>query len=116
MPTRVNIPPNFRRQIKRLQRKYPSVTEELRDLVLALETDQRPGELVPNVGYDGVFKIRLRNRSARRGRRGGFRVVYYEQVSDLVFLLLIYSKSEIENIPSVDIRRVLEAVVWKRNS
>lgn len=85
-------------------------------MVLVLETDQRPGELMPNVGYDRVFKVRLRNRSARRGKRGGFRVVYYEQVSDQVFLLLIYSKSEIDNIPSVDIRRTLEAVVREHDS
>ena len=90
MPTRVNIPPDFKQQIKHLKRKYPSVTAEVRGLVHRLQRGDRPGDVVPDVGYTGVYKERLRNRSARRGKQGGFRLIYYEQYTELVFLLLIY--------------------------
>lgn len=62
---------------------------------------------MPDVGYAGVYKERLRNRSAKRG---GFRLIYYEQFEDLVFLLLIYSKTEVDNIPAHEVRLVLERV------
>ena len=89
MPTRVNIPPDFKQQLKHLKRKHPSVTAEARELVHRLQSGVRPGDAVPDVGYSGVYKERLRNRSARRGKRGGFRVIYYEQYIELVFPLLI---------------------------
>lgn len=110
MPTRVNLPPDFKGQLKHLKRKYPSVTTEVRELVHQLQRDERPGDVVSDVGYSGVFKERLRNRSARRGKRGGFRLIYYEQYPDIVFLLLIYSKTEVDNIPAHEIRAVLERV------
>ena len=107
MTTRVNIPPDFKQQIKHLKRKYPSVTAEVRELVHRLQRDERPGDLVPDVGYEGVYKERLRNRSARRGKQGGFRLIYYEQYSAMVFLLLIYSKTEVNNVSAHEIRDVL---------
>ncbi len=110
MPTRVNIPPDFNPQVRHLRRKYPSVTAEARQLVYQLQDGQRPGDAVPDVGYAGVYKERLRNRSARRGKQGGFRLIYYEQYTELVFLLLIYSKTEVDNIPAHEIREVLERV------
>lgn len=116
MPTSVNIPPDFKKQIKHLKRKYPSVTSELRHLVFQLQNGERPGDEVPDVGYAGVYKERLRNRSANRGKAGGFRVVYYAQFADLVFLLLIYSKTEVENIPANAIREVLEKVIRRTNT
>lgn len=110
MPTTVSIPPDFEKQIKYLRRKYPSVTREVRHLVRQLQDDERPGDEVPNVGYVGVYKERLRNRSARRGKQGGFRIIYYVQHVDRVFLILVYSKTEIEDIPAREIRAVLEKV------
>ena len=54
-----------------------------------------------------VFKARLRNTSAQRGKRGGFRVIY--RVMDdgtIILLLLIWSKTDISNVPDSEIRRV----------
>ena len=110
MPTTVNIPPDFTKQVKHLKRKYPSVVDEVRQLVLLLQVDERPGDIVPDVGYAGVYKERLRNRSARRGKQGGFRIIYYAPQDDQAFLLLIYSKTEVDSIPPRDIRQVLERV------
>ncbi|MCY3979257.1 MAG: hypothetical protein OXG23_14260 [Chloroflexi bacterium] len=115
MPTRVNIPPDFRQQVKHLQRKYPSVTAEARELAHQLQRGDRPGDVIPDVGYAGVYKERLRNRSARRGKQGGFRLIYYEQYAELVFLLLIYSKTEVDNIPAHEIREVLERVTQHKS-
>ena len=54
-----------------------------------------------------VYKVRLPNRSARRGKSGGFRVIYQERDGVLVLLLLIYSKTERADIPDEAIRRVI---------
>ena len=110
MPTKVNIPPQFEKDLKQLRRKYPAVTAEVRKLVVQLENDERPGDRVPNVGYE-VYKVRLPNPSARRGTSGGFRVIYYVQLVDSIILLTLYSKTEQSNISPEAIRQVLEEVV-----
>src|SRR5687768_9250969 len=109
MPTKVNIPPQFEKDLKQLRRKYPAVTTEVRKLVVQPENDERPGDRVPNVGYE-VYKVRLPNPSARRGTSGGFRVIYYVQLIDSIILLTLYSKTEQSDISPEAIRQVLEEV------
>ena len=76
MPTRVDTHPIFRKRTRRLRRRFPSIYLDLRPLFQRLRNDERPGQLVPGVGYT-VYKARLPNRSAQRGKSGGFRVIYY---------------------------------------
>lgn len=78
----------------------------MRQLVSRLESDERPGQLVPGVGYT-VYKVRLPNRAARRGKSGGFRVIYYVQFRDRVVLLTIYSKTDDTDISAAEIRRLV---------
>ncbi len=109
MPTKVDTHPRFRNRTKRLRRRFPSIHVDLRPLFQRIRNDERPGQLVPGVGYT-VYKVRLPNRAARRGKSGGFRVIYYAQLSDRVILLTIYSKSDETDISIAEIRQlVMEA-------
>ena len=110
MPTRVNIPPEANKDLKHLKRKYPAVISQIRKLVQRLEADERPGDKIAGVGYD-VYKVRLPNPSAQRGKSGGFRVLYYVQVEDVVFILRVYSKTEQSDIPAERIRLALSDLV-----
>ncbi len=105
MPTRVATHHIFRKRTKRLRRKYPAIHADLRPLVLRLQNDERPGQRIPRVGY-AVYKVRLPNRAARRGKSGGFRVIYYVQLSDRVTLLTIYSKSDESDISAREIQEL----------
>ncbi len=115
MPTTVSIADTFTKALKRLARKYPKVLDSVEALILDLENDLRPGDKIPQVGYD-VYKVRLRNPSARRGKSGGFRVIYYVQVVDSVILLTIYSKTEQTDISPDEIRQVLHEVLPTDNT
>ena len=59
------------------------------------------------IGYE-AYKVRLPNRSARRGKSGGFRVIYYERETTLVLLLIVYSKTERSDIPNEAIIRLID--------
>ena len=107
MPTKVDIGKTFNRQLRRLARKYPSIADTVDQLIVQLETDVRPGAKLTGIGY-AAYKVRLPNRSARRGKSGGFRVIYQDRASEIVLLLLIYSKTERANIPDDVIIRVIE--------
>lgn len=106
MPTTVRYHPRFDKQLEGLERKYPKTTDEVEGLIDQLELDQRPGQRVPGVGYT-VYKVRLPNRAARRGKSGGFRVIYYVQFSDRVKLLTIYSKTDQTDISVYEIRTLV---------
>jgi mRNA-degrading endonuclease RelE of RelBE toxin-antitoxin system len=110
MPTTVSIPDPFQKELKRLSRKYPQVLDAVETLISTLESDQRPGDKIPHVGYD-VYKVRLRNPSAGRGKSGGFRVIYFVQLADSVVLLTIYSKTAQTDISPEEIRRVLQEIL-----
>ena len=61
----------------------------------------------PRVGYT-VYKVRLPNRAARRGKSGGFRIIYYAQFSDRVTLLTIYSKTDETDISLREIQELAQ--------
>ncbi len=74
---------------------------------MLLEQDARPGVKLAGIGYE-AYKVRLPNRSARRGKSGGFRVIYQERAGQIVLLLLIYAKTDRADIPNDVIVRVIE--------
>lgn len=109
MPTTVNITAHFQNALERLTRKYPKVIDVVASLIDDLRNDQRPGDKIRHVGYD-VYKVRLRNPSARRGKSGGFRVVYYIQLVDRIVLLTIYAKTRQTDIGPEQILTILKEI------
>ncbi|MCY3866465.1 MAG: hypothetical protein OXG68_13595 [Chloroflexi bacterium] len=107
MTTRVESTGRFENESRRLIRKFRSLRNELDSLKLQLRGGDRPGDRLAGIGYE-AYKVRLPNRSARRGKSGGFRVIYQEKSGRLVLLLLVYSKTEYADIPDDVIIRVIE--------
>jgi len=54
-----------------------------------------------------VFKARVKNSSAQKGKRGGYRVIYYLKTKDQILLVTMYSKSEQADIAASEIRDIL---------
>lgn len=115
MTVQVEFSAVFEKELKRLHRKYPSVVDEVATLVEQLEQGVLPGDEIPNVGY-AVYKVRLPNPSARKGKSGGFRVLYYVRRSDFIGLITIYSKSEQTDILPDKIRWLIERYTASRNT
>ncbi len=54
---------------------------------------------------------KLRWGMAGSGKQGGVRVIYYfKKREDEIWLLTIYSKSEVENIPAHILRQIAEEI------
>ena len=65
------------------------------------------GKVVPGSG--GVRKLRWA--MAGIGKSGGVRVIYYfKKQDDEIWLLTIYSKSEVENIPAHVLRQIAKEI------
>ena len=99
--------PAFAYSLKQLEKKYPKAYDDLLPVIDQLESGDTPGDQVPGVRYT-VYKVRVPNRSARRGKRGGFRLIYYLQTQKQILLLVIYSKTKRQDISPDQIRRIIE--------
>lgn len=100
--------PEFERQVKRLQKKYRHIKEDLLTLQQFLLANRRASDAIPGL-HGKVFKLRLSSSDLERGKSGGYRVIYYFARSDRnIYLLTIYPKSEKENIRVKEIVRLLK--------
>jgi mRNA-degrading endonuclease RelE of RelBE toxin-antitoxin system len=97
--------PEFEKQTKKLSKKYPALRQDLTILQELLLENPKAGTPLG----DNCYKIRLQNTSVKRGKSGGFRVIIFLLEGDkIIRLLAIYSKSEKDNIPDEEIKRILK--------
>jgi mRNA-degrading endonuclease RelE of RelBE toxin-antitoxin system len=97
----------FDKQLKRLVQKYPLLFEDSVSLTAQIKQGQLPGDRIPNLVHE-VYKVRVPNRSAKKGKSGGFRVIYYVKTGDLIGMLSIYVKTEQTDIPLSQITTLIE--------
>ena len=85
----------FDKQAKRLSRKYPSLKNDLSDLISILAREPTLGVALGN----NFYKIRLAITAKAKGKSGGARVITYVKVmATTVYLSAIYDKSEISSL------------------
>lgn len=111
MPTIVKDTKRFLKDIKHLARKYRQLIAEVDELLERLRNDERLGDRINNLGDNvEVYKVRIANLAAKRGKSGGFRLIYYLKVADEIFLLTIYSKTQQENISVNEIQDIIASI------
>ena len=96
----------FDNRLGELARKYPQVLDELDNLIEEFDQGNRPGARYRRVG-DLVYRVRLVNRSARAGKRGGFRIAYHVGGEHTITLIAICARSECRDLDEMQIRRFL---------
>lgn len=95
----------FKREIKRLLKKYHSLSKEFDTLINSLE--KQPEQGTP-IGHH-CYKIRLAIASKGAGKSGGARLITCVRVVEsTVYLLTIFDKAEKENIPDKELRQLLK--------
>jgi mRNA-degrading endonuclease RelE of RelBE toxin-antitoxin system len=105
-PTEIRFTPEFKRNLHLLAKKYRHIRSDLQPVLDELQSGERPGNQIPGVGY-AVYKVRLRNRDASKGKSGGYRLLYYVETPAAIILVTIYSKNEQSDIAASEIRRIL---------
>ncbi|CAN5703148.1 hypothetical protein BH10BAC2_BH10BAC2_15410 [soil metagenome] len=95
----------FRKEAKRLIKKFPSLKQELSELNTTLEKEPETGTPLGN----DTYKIRLAIKSKGKGKSGGARVItYVVTVNKEVYLLTIYDKSEFDIVDDRTIKTIIE--------
>lgn len=95
---------HFEREAKRLKKKFLSLKKEIDELIDKLEENPETGTPIGN----GFYKIRLAIRSKGKGKRGGARVITLVRiVSETVYLVSIYDKSEQTDMSGQELEQLL---------
>jgi mRNA-degrading endonuclease RelE of RelBE toxin-antitoxin system len=99
--------PTFRKELKKLAKKYPSLKNDLTLLFESLEENPTQGT---SLGRN-CYKIWLAITSKGKGKSGGSRVITNIVVTEeTVYLLSIYDKSDKENLTDKELDELLEEV------
>jgi mRNA-degrading endonuclease RelE of RelBE toxin-antitoxin system len=97
----------FKREAKRLIKKYPSLKIELTELAEALSIEPTQGT---SLGND-TYKIRVSIKSKGKGKSGGARVITYVITPQKeIYLLTIYDKAEFDSIDDKTLRRIIAVI------
>lgn len=97
----------FRKEAKRLIKKYPSLKKELSELTAILTSNPTAGTALGNNAY----KIRISIKSKGTGKSGGARVITYVITENKeIYLLTIYDKGELDTIDDKTLRRIITSI------
>lgn len=97
----------FKKETKRLIKKYPSLKSELTELAESLSIEPTQGTALGN----NVFKIRVSIKSKGKGKSGGARIITYViSPQKEVYLLTIYDKAEFDSIDDKMLRRIIAVI------
>lgn len=97
----------FKKEAKRLIKKYPSLKKELSELSTLLSKNPTAGTPLGNDAY----KIRVAIKSKNTGKSGGARVITYVVTNDKeVYLLSIYDKADLDSIDDKTLRKIIQDI------
>ena len=110
MNYRINVLPEFAKNLKRLSKKYRSIKQDYANFIKELHHN-------PNSGVEigvGLRKVRMAIGSKGKGKSHGARVITYTIILSVdegeINLLTIYDKAERENISRKEIEEIMKGV------
>lgn len=97
----------FKKEAKRLSKKFSSLKEELAGLSEILANQPDIGTPLGN----NTYKIRIAIKSKGKGKSGGGRVItYMVDRNEEIYLLTIYDKSELDNIDDKTLKTIIQSL------
>lgn len=101
----IELSSNFKKEAKRLTKKYPSLKTELAQLFTELEENPTIGTPLGN----NIYKIRLAIASKNKGKSAGARVLSFVKVTQTTVLLFsIYNKGEVDSLTDKEIKELIK--------
>ena len=94
----------FNRNLKQLARRNPTLRTDFESFIDTFDAKKHP--IIPHTG--GARKARMK--AAGRGKRGGYRVVYYYVTDNTVWLLTVYDKVRQENLSPAEQKRIQDLI------
>jgi mRNA-degrading endonuclease RelE of RelBE toxin-antitoxin system len=84
------------------------VKDDVKTAIAHLLQSPEAGVLIP--GSSDARKFRVRNSDIRKGKSGGYRLIYYwnSRAGETLYLLLLYAKSDKSNVNIAELKTLLK--------
>jgi len=102
------LTPTFEKQIKRFLKKYPHIIDDLDNFKKDFLTGRVKSNAIPGCGGK-IYKTRIKSTDITKGKRGGYRLIYYLE-KDIIIFLTIYVKPEKKDITAKEIKTILKEI------
>ncbi|MFH1860054.1 MAG: type II toxin-antitoxin system RelE/ParE family toxin [bacterium] len=103
----IEFTPEFKRNLRMLAKKYHSIRLDIQPIIEQLQKGITIGDQIPEVGLL-IFKARVLNRDIQKGKRSGYRLIYYKKTRIKIILVTVYSKLEQSDISSKEIKSIVQ--------
>lgn len=107
LPYLVRFAPEFKRALRHLSKKYRSLRHDIQPVIDDLMAGGLPGDHISEVDFP-VYKVRVRNTDAQRGKRGGYRLIYACLTDTTRVLITLYAKTEQQDISPTAIQTIIQ--------
>ncbi len=104
---KISFTSEFKKNLKSLAKKYKRIKSDLNPYIDDLKLGKILGEQLQGISLK-VYKVRIPNSSAGKGKRAGFRLIYYLQLPNEIILISIYSKNMQQNISNNEIIDIIK--------
>lgn len=102
----IRFTPEFKRNLRVLAKKYRHIRSDIQPILTQLQEGKFIGDQIPRTGY-AIYKVRVQNRDLKKGKRSGYRLLYYLQTKTSIVLITIYSKTEQSDISPAQVRQII---------
>ena len=102
---------NFKKSAKKLSKQYKSLKKDLQVFLNTLEEHPHQGIKLAQ----GLYKVRIKNSDNNKGKSAGYRMITYSIIEGEIFLVDIYSKSQMENLAEEVIDFIIKEQYKKEN-
>ena len=111
MSYEIYLPQTFQRCIKSLKKKFPHIKDDLFPLFQNLQKNPKIGDSIPGWNRK-IWKLRASSKDLKRGKSGGFRVIYaWTSGERVVYPLFVYFKGERQDVTRSEIEGLLKKLL-----
>ena len=97
----------FKRNLRALSRKYRSIRSDVQPIIEQLKNGSLPGTKIQGIKL-AIFKVRVQNTDIQKGKRSGYRCIYYLKAKGSIVLITIYSKLDQSDVSAKRIKEILK--------
>lgn len=105
-PIQVSVSDRFADEVHQLAKRYRRIRIDIQPIIEQLEAGELPGDQIPGMNYT-LFKVRVKNSDAQRGKSGGYRIIYYLKTETQILLVTLYSKSDKSDVTADEVRDII---------
>jgi mRNA-degrading endonuclease RelE of RelBE toxin-antitoxin system len=104
----IDLTPEFQRNLRDLKKRYRNIRADVETVTKELEMGNFRGDRITGIGETYIaYKVRIKNSDIKKGKNGGYRLIYQVESETSVLLMRIYSKSDQSDISANEILGIL---------